>query len=145
MNGVQVIVGLALSVLLAACAGPDPNSRGPETPTATSPSIIPTPAATPAPTPTASPPPLPLFCNPCSVGIRELAFHPPTRRVFVGTEVVWTNIDPTTHTVTFDNGEIDSLELAPGASFRHTFVTTGTFTYRCVIHADMLGSVIVLP
>jgi plastocyanin len=108
---------------------------------------IPTLAATagpPSPSPTAEP--IPAVCaDPCAVGIVNVAFHPAMRHIRVGTEVVWQNMDPETHTVTFLNGQIDSLDLAPAAGFAHTFDALGTFAYHCKIHLDMLGTIIVTP
>jgi len=130
-------VALLAAIALAACSSagpattPSPGSPAPATPR-------------PMPIPTAIPTPTPAVCaDPCSVGIVGVAFQPVTRHVTVGTTVTWTNRDPTTHTVTFANGQVDSLDMPPGASFHHLFDTTGTFSYRCVIHADMLGSIIV--
>ncbi|MGH2408416.1 MAG: cupredoxin domain-containing protein [Candidatus Limnocylindrales bacterium] len=93
-----------------------------------------------------TPEPLPAVCAaPCAVGILDVAFHPGKRHVTVGTTITWRNMDPTAHTVTFLNGEIDSLDMAPGAVFAHTFDAVGTFAYHCKIHLDMLGMVIVTP
>ena len=87
---------------------------------------------------------MPEVCaDPCAVGILNVAFHPATRHVKIGTEITWRNMDPTTHTVTFFSGEIDSLDMAPKAVFSHKFDTAGTFKYHCKIHLDMLGTVIV--
>lgn len=61
-----------------------------------------------------------------------------------GTEVTWTNHDPTTHTVSADAGEFDSGALDPGATFSATFTDSGQFTYMCQIHPTMKGKVTVV-
>jgi plastocyanin len=140
----QIGVALGAAILFAAC------STGGGGTTATLPASAaagPTTAATAGPpTPSATPEPVPEVCaDPCALGIVNVAFHPATRHVAVGTTITWQNMDPTTHTVTFLNGEIDSLDMAPGALFPHTFDAVGTFAYHCKIHLDMLGTVIVTP
>jgi plastocyanin len=37
----------------------------------------------------------------------------------------------------------DSGNLAPSATYQHTFATAGTFAYHCAIHTTMTGSVTV--
>jgi plastocyanin len=130
---------LVAALAMAACSGAGPSPTSVSTPT-----LGPTAVATVA--VSAAPTELPAICaDPCVVGILEVAFHPATRHVTVGTEVTWTNKDPTTHTVTFSNGQIDSLDLPPEGTFKHVFDEVGSFAYRCVIHADMLGSIVVTP
>jgi plastocyanin len=73
----------------------------------------------------------------------NLAFSPATLTVKVGTTITWTNNDSMTHTVTSDNGVFDSGNLAPGQTFSYTFNNAGTFTYHCVIHTYMKGTIIV--
>ena len=51
----------------------------------------------------------------------------------------------TAHTVDSDTGsEIDSGDIAAGATFEHTFAAEGTFAYHCDIHAYMKATIIVL-
>jgi plastocyanin len=80
---------------------------------------------------------------PDAVAIRGVAFRPPELAVATGTEVTWTNEDPTSHTVTADDGSFDSEVIAEGGTFRWTFETSGTVTYHCAIHPDMTGSITV--
>lgn len=77
------------------------------------------------------------------VSLVNLAFSPATLTVKVGTTITWTNNDSMTHTVTSDNGVFDSGNLTPGQTFSYTFNNTGTFTYHCVIHSYMKGTIIV--
>src|SRR5579859_2765514 len=73
-------------------------------------------------------------------------FSPEPIVIAPGTTVVWTNRGKEAHTVTSDDGsteQFDSKTLAPGTSFRHTFNQVGAFTYHCVFHDNMLGTIIV--
>jgi plastocyanin len=78
-----------------------------------------------------------------AVSIKDFAFSPATATAAAGSKVTWTNNDTTAHTVTFDDGSADSGNLAPGATFDHTFATARTFAYHCKIHSQMKGSVTV--
>ncbi len=50
------------------------------------------------------------------------------QQVPVGTTVVWVNDDDEVHFLTSEDGTIDSGEIAPGATFEHTFAEAGTYT-----------------
>jgi plastocyanin len=78
-----------------------------------------------------------------AVAIEGFAFSPSSIEVAAGTEITWTNVDPTEHTVTADAGSFDSGPLTQGASFSATFDEAGTVTYFCAIHPTMKGSVTV--
>lgn len=80
-----------------------------------------------------------------AVSISNLAFSPALITIPVGTKVTWTNNDPTTHTVTADDGKsFNSGDIAAGATYAFTFMTVGTFPYHCTIHG-MKGKVVVIP
>jgi plastocyanin len=76
-----------------------------------------------------------------AVGIHGFAFDPPTLEVAAGTEVTWTNHDPTDHTVTAEDGSFDSGPLSHGLTFSVT-VDRDT-TYVCSIHPTMKGTITV--
>ena len=60
--------------------------------------------------------------------------------------VVWTNNDTSIHTATSDTtgaGAFTTGDITAGASAQVTFTTAGTFTYHCVYHAWMQGTIIV--
>ena len=67
----------------------------------------------------------------------------------VGDEVVWTNDDSASHTVTSGDpkngpdGTFDSSLFLAGKTFSHTFDTAGEFPYFCQVHPWMQGNVIV--
>jgi hypothetical protein len=45
------------------------------------------------------------------------------------------------HSISADDKSFDSGVLHAGATFRHTFPATGSFTYGCLVHAGMRGRV----
>ena len=85
----------------------------------------------------------PAAAAPDAVVIQGVKFQPPELTVPAGTEVTWTNQDPTAHTVTANDGSFDSDILEEGGTFRWTFETSGSVTYRCNIHPDMRGTITV--
>jgi plastocyanin len=78
-----------------------------------------------------------------SISIKNMAFNPGSLSVAAGTTVTWTNSDTTIHTVTADDGSLNSGNIAIGATYSKVFSSTGTFSYRCVLHPEMTGKVIV--
>jgi plastocyanin len=76
------------------------------------------------------------------VYINSMSFGPRTLKVKVGTTVIWTNHDVSSHTVTFDEGSVESGELAPGDSYEFTFTTPGTYNYHCSMHPELMKAVI---
>jgi plastocyanin len=82
--------------------------------------------------------------NMVTVPIRDFFFDPADITVEPGTTVMWVNEGTHPHTVTSDDGQFDSETLMPGDSFMVTFSGSGTLTYHCEIHPDvMMGSVTV--
>lgn len=71
------------------------------------------------------------------VHLRNIQFDPSALNVEVGTTVTWVNDDPTVHTVTSDDpaGPLNSGDLPQGATYSHTFATSGTFPYHCIPHS----------
>jgi plastocyanin len=63
--------------------------------------------------------------------------------VSTGTTVTWVNNDTIPHDTVADGGQWSSPVLSPGQSFQFRFATTGTFTYKCTLHAGMVGTVTV--
>lgn len=79
-----------------------------------------------------------------AVSIVDFAFDPAAVEIPVGATVTWTNTGAATHTATASDGTFDSGQLAPGATFSHTFTAAGTFPYVCQIHPQMTGTVSVV-
>jgi plastocyanin len=76
------------------------------------------------------------------VTLKFVAFAPQNVTVRVGQAVEWKWEDaPVPHNVTFAN--FHSPTQATGTFF-HTFTQPGTYPYRCTIHSDMTGTVVVL-
>jgi plastocyanin len=71
------------------------------------------------------------------------SFTPTTLTTTVGSTVVWTNMDNEAHTTTSNSGLWNSNNVAPNGTFSFQFTTAGTFAYRCTLHANMTGTVIV--
>jgi plastocyanin len=78
-----------------------------------------------------------------NVDIKNFAFSPATVTTTAGGKVTWKNGDSVNHTVTFDDGSVDSNNIAQNATFEHTFATAGTFAYHCKIHPNMKGTITV--
>jgi plastocyanin len=79
-----------------------------------------------------------------NVSIVFRAYQPAQLTVLAGQTVVWHNSGLGPHTVTSDTGAFDSGTLQAGGSFTYTFSTPGTYTYSCLIHPTMHGSVTAL-
>ena len=93
---------------------------------------MPTPAASPASNAVATK----------SVEIANFAFSPAVITVKVGATVTWTNKDEDAHTVAITSAAV-SKPLQSGDSYAHTFDQPGTYSYRCTIHPNMRGMVVV--
>jgi len=76
-------------------------------------------------------------------------YSPYAIKVDRGTTVTWTNVDAADHTVTSGSavdgpdGNFDSSMLSPSREFTHTFSSSGTFDYFCMVHPWQTGTVYV--
>src|SRR5262249_31778504 len=77
------------------------------------------------------------------VWIQNMAFNPSSITVSVNATIKWTNKDDVTHTATSDNGVFDSGSINEGGVYSYHFSTPGTYTYHCIPHPHMTGTVIV--
>jgi plastocyanin len=75
------------------------------------------------------------------VSIVDFSFMPPRLRVRLGDSVTWTNNGAAPHTST--SASWDSGILQPGDTFTRTFNAPGRFMYRCDIHRQMRGLILV--
>ena len=78
------------------------------------------------------------------VNVVDFGYMPSVTRIHVGQTVVWQNGGRELHDVT---GEDDwhSGPIEAPSEYRHTFGFEGTYAYRCSVHPDMHGTIIVLP
>lgn len=76
-----------------------------------------------------------------TVTMQNFAFNPNVFTVSVGEAVTFENKDSAPHTVNI-NG-VDSGDVAPGATFKWTPTTAGTFPLKCSIHPQMTGTITV--
>jgi len=88
--------------------------------------------------------------NPAATGvtvirIANLSFNAADVRVRAGTRVRWVNDDQVQHSVTADDGAVDSGLIDAGQSFERVFDRPGTYSYHCIPHPFMHGRVIVEP
>lgn len=76
-----------------------------------------------------------------SVSAVEFEFVPARVSVVPGGQVTWTNDGVAPHTVAGEG--FGSPTLRPGGSFSRRFETPGTYPYRCTLHPQMTGTVVV--
>jgi len=85
-------------------------------------------------------------CMPTGVGSNTaLSFSPARIVVIIGTNntVTFTNKDSATHTVTATDHSFNSGDIKAGQSWTYTFSTPGNFSYYCIYHSWMKGTVVV--
>jgi plastocyanin len=92
--------------------------------------------------------------------IYQHRFIEPVLEVSAGTTVTWINHDEANHTVvaavmndggyylraelpTFESNILTSVNVANGDSFSHTFHQVGEYLYRCTLHENETGRIVV--
>ncbi len=81
-----------------------------------------------------------------SVTIQNYAFDAPVIKVKVGTAVTWTNKDGVKHNVNPDSPSADfpvGKLIGNGETYSFTFTKAGTYSYHCMPHPYMKGTVVV--
>jgi plastocyanin len=78
------------------------------------------------------------------VSIVDFGYMPSVSRIHVGQTVIWQNGGRELHDVTGDDDWYSGPIEGP-TEYRHTFGFEGTFTYRCSVHPDMHGTILVIP
>ena len=79
------------------------------------------------------------------ISIKNFSFNslssgkPVVGKLPLSEEIIWTNNDSMPHTVTFDDGSLDSGSIGPGETFRFFFTKSGTYSYHCSFHPNMKG------
>ena len=148
----RAVLGIfaALIIVGTACAKSEaiPTPSPIPTPTSTPTPAQPTPTPTheamvmEEPTPTAPPTPTRVLAKgELASDIVDFVLQDLT--IEVGTNVIWTNLDVSSHTAT--SGQPDGItgiwnsgRLATGSSFSFTFNQTGAFLYFCTIHPSIM-------
>lgn len=75
------------------------------------------------------------------VVVKDMRYTPRVIEVPRGTTVTWLfKDDETPHDV---KGDGFKSEVMRTGTFRHTFTTPGTYGYRCTLHPQMTGRVVV--
>ena len=92
---------------------------------------------TPGPFPTSTP----LPDGAALVSMVDFGYMPGIIRIRAGQTVVWRNDGREVHDATGDDWHSGPLE--PTIEYRQIFGTPGTIPYRCTIHPDMVGTIIV--
>jgi plastocyanin len=116
---------LSLSIGLAACGGYNAPSA---------------PSGTPTPAPAGS---TTVTISSGASAQTTAAFGANPLTIPAGTTISWLNNDNTTHTSTADGPQWSSGDIPPGGRFNFAFATPGRFTYRCQIHPNMVGTIVV--
>jgi plastocyanin len=79
-----------------------------------------------------------------AVTIKDYIYKPATITVPKGTTVTFTNQDSTAHTATSkQSGVFESGPIETGKSAQVTLDESGTFTYYCLFHPFMKGTIVV--
>jgi plastocyanin len=155
--GILVVGALALGS--RSPAAPSASTGAPAAPPAPTGAVAPAPAVAAVPTPTAEgfvqrvvsrvarqtqapfPTSTPLPDGAALVSIVDFGYMPGTMRIHAGQTVLWRNDGREEHDVTGEDWHSGPME--PTVDYRQTFGSAGTFTYRCTVHPDMTGAIIV--
>jgi len=75
----------------------------------------------------------------------QVSYLPDQIVVMIGVNntVTWVNNDSAPHTVTANDGSFSSGDMGSGARYTYTFTKPGTYSYNCIYHSWMIGTVIV--
>lgn len=79
-----------------------------------------------------------------TVAITNYAFSPGNLTVRAGTRVTFTNHDATAHTATANHGGLNTGTIAPGRSRTIDVRRPGRYSYHCLFHAFMTGTLTVV-
>lgn len=74
-----------------------------------------------------------------TIQIKDFAFSPTPLVAKVGDTITVKNVDSTAHTLTADDGSVDTGNLAAGGTTTIKVAKSGQITYYCRIHNYMKG------
>src|SRR5215813_7607718 len=77
------------------------------------------------------------------IDIRNFTFLPATVEVRAGSAVTWVNDDEEIHSILSSEGLFTSPALDEAGRFTYRFEKPGTYEYRCALHPQMKGTVVV--
>jgi plastocyanin len=77
-----------------------------------------------------------------TVNIKDFKYKPATIAINPGDRVVWANLDDVKHTAT-KGGSFTTGKIKPGRAVAVKFAARGTYRYRCTLHDEMFGKVVV--
>jgi plastocyanin len=84
--------------------------------------------------------------NQASVSMQDLKFVQPEVSVAPGGQVTWKNDGKLPHTATFDDVQLDTGTVQPGAEGRLTAPDKpGSYSYKCTVHPAAMRGVLVVP
>ena len=75
------------------------------------------------------------------VSVQIAGFEPQVLSVKTGERITWVNKDLFPHTATADNKAFDSGSIAPAGTWTFMAAKPGTYTYTCVFHPTMQGTI----
>jgi len=78
-----------------------------------------------------------------SVRIADFRFQPSEFTVERGSTVVWVNQDDEIHAIVAADGSFSSPGLDTDGEFAHEFDAPGSYEYRCALHPQMKGTIVV--
>lgn len=76
-----------------------------------------------------------------NIFIRDSQFIPNASAMPLGSKITWRNEDNIAHNIEGEGWS--SGDLAPGQSFSKTLDAAGNYQYRCIIHPDTKGYIII--
>ena len=77
------------------------------------------------------------------VQIQNFRFDPATLEVPVGATVTWVNRDEEIHALVASDASFRSPGLDGDETYAHAFTAPGTYEYRCALHPQMVGRIVV--
>jgi plastocyanin len=78
-----------------------------------------------------------------TVTLTSSSVSPNPLTINVGDTVTWVNGDGANHMIMSSDGSFNSPVLAAGQNFSNTFQTPGTYTYYCMFHPSVTGTITV--
>ena len=77
------------------------------------------------------------------IQIQNFRFDPATIEVPVGATVTWVNHDEEIHALVASDASFRSPGLDGDETYAHEFDAPGTYEYRCALHPQMVGKIVV--